>query len=86
MDNELSKFINENILRISYFAGCGESYIKSLSIKKEDKWEAILDLEQKGKIERYYDHIIHSHEHDNSCGTGYFIVEKGKITSEEFDN
>lgn len=83
------KFIKANKLRVSYYAGNGEAYIKRINVLKENKWVDHQDDEDESEaaqVEMYFSHIINSNEHNSSFGSGYFISEFGKVVEERFDN
>lgn len=83
------KFVKANKLRVSYYAGNGEAYIKNISVWQNDEWvqhEDKLDNSEEEEVEMYFSHIINQNEHNSNSGSGYFISEFGTVTKNEFDN
>lgn len=81
---------NQNIIsgykiRATFYAGNGESYVKKVAVMKDGKWTDHNNYEDKELVEKYCDNIIREHEHDDEGGTGYVIIENGKITENNFE-
>lgn len=83
------KFVKANKLRVSYYAGNGEAYIKKISVWKGEAWTEHHDDDdgsESEQVEMYFSHIINQNEHNRDSGSGYFISEFGTVTKNEFDN
>lgn len=77
-------FIKQNKLRISYYAGSGEAYIKKLEVFQDNKWIENTNQDNKETVEIYFNHTISSNEHNDVCGSGSIHSDYGTITKDEF--
>ncbi len=86
MKTHMNIFLKNNKIKATFRAGNGERFLQKVYVWDGKEWLISQTDEVRDVIESEFDHIIRQHEHDNSEGYGYFIVENGTVTKSEYDN